>query len=64
MDILSCRELEIALLVSAGHTNGQIARILGLSPKTVETHLARMFRKLDVYSRAQIASLVGQMGSV
>ena len=52
---LSEREMGIAVLVSMGRTNQQIARALGLSHKTVETYLTRIFRKLDVCSRSQIA---------
>jgi DNA-binding NarL/FixJ family response regulator len=50
----------IAVLVSAGRTNQQIARALELSNKTVETYLSRIFRKLDICSRSQIATLIGR----
>lgn len=60
MNNLSGRELEIAVYVSQGCTNSHIATLLGLSPKTVETHLSRMFRKLEVRSRAEVASMVGR----
>ncbi|MEV4603172.1 LuxR C-terminal-related transcriptional regulator [Amycolatopsis sp. NPDC049253] len=56
---LSQREFQIAKLVSEGRTNRQIARTLGVSHKTVETHLSRIFGKLEVSSRSEIASLVG-----
>jgi len=46
--------------VSHGHTNRQIARLLSLSHKTVETYLARIFAKLGVSSRASVAKLVGR----
>ncbi|MFG1972810.1 AAA family ATPase [Nonomuraea fuscirosea] len=59
---LSGRELEIAMLVSDGRTNQQIARALDLSHKTVETYLARIFKKLGVCSRAQVAALIGRYG--
>jgi DNA-binding CsgD family transcriptional regulator/tetratricopeptide (TPR) repeat protein len=55
---LSPRELEIARLVSKGWTNQQIARQLHLSSKTVETHLSRIFAKLEVSSRAAVATAV------
>ncbi|MGW5876153.1 LuxR C-terminal-related transcriptional regulator [Nocardiopsis terrae] len=57
---LSRREFEIAGLVSEGHTNRQIARQLGMSHKTVETHLGRIFGKLEVASRAEIAAMMGR----
>jgi DNA-binding CsgD family transcriptional regulator len=56
---LSEREMQIAELVSHGHTNRQIARLLSLSHKTVETYLARIFSKLGVSSRSSVATLVG-----
>ncbi|MFE5916597.1 LuxR C-terminal-related transcriptional regulator [Streptomyces sp. NPDC056468] len=58
--MLSQREFEIARLVSQGRTNRQIARQLEVSHKTVETHLGRIFTKLNVSSRAEIASMVGR----
>ncbi|MGW4926764.1 ATP-binding protein [Streptomyces parvulus] len=57
---LSSREQEISVLVSDGYTNQQIARALKLSHKTVETHLGRIFKKLDVGSRAQVATSIGR----
>ncbi|OIJ92983.1 hypothetical protein BIV23_38175 [Streptomyces monashensis] len=57
---LSRREKEVALLVSAGRTNQQIARVLELSHKTVETYLGRIFQKLQVQSRAEVAAMVGR----
>ncbi|WP_409060175.1 LuxR C-terminal-related transcriptional regulator [Streptomyces sp. SYP-A7185] len=57
---LSGREREISVLVSQGHTNQRIARSLELSPKTVETYLARIFKKLGVCSRAEVAAMVGR----
>jgi DNA-binding NarL/FixJ family response regulator len=55
---LSDRERGIADLVAEGRTNRQIAEALFLSPKTVENHLARIFSKLEVSSRAEVAGLV------
>ena len=60
LDLLSPRENQIAELVSQGRTNRQIARALTVSHKTVETHLSRIFGKLSVSSRAEVASLVGR----
>jgi DNA-binding NarL/FixJ family response regulator len=39
-------------------TNPQIAEALFLSPKTVETHMRNIFRKLDVSSRVEVARAV------
>jgi DNA-binding NarL/FixJ family response regulator len=57
---LSPRELQVATLVSEGHTNRQIARALSMSEKTVETHMSRIFSKLSVGNRAAVASLIGR----
>lgn len=59
LDALSGREAQVAVLVSEGCTNQQIAARLRLSPKTVETHLSRIFKKLGITSRAQVAHWVG-----
>lgn len=60
LDALSRREEEIAMLISEGCTNQRIARALSISQKTVETHLGRIFRKLMVSSRAEVAFVVGR----
>jgi two-component system nitrate/nitrite response regulator NarL len=59
---LTIREREIARLVTEGMTNGQIARRLGVTAKTVEKHLGSTMSKLGVPSRAAVAGLVGQAG--
>lgn len=61
---LSRRELDIARLVGDGQTNQQIARSLGLSPKTVETYLARIFKKLGASSRSQVAAEIGRAQAI
>jgi DNA-binding CsgD family transcriptional regulator len=60
LDELSSREREIAELVAAGRRNREIAESLFLSVRTVENHMARIFRKLDVSSRTQLAALVNE----
>jgi DNA-binding CsgD family transcriptional regulator len=57
---LSAREREIADLVTAGRTNREIAERLHLSVKTVENHMARIFRKLEVGSRAEVAAAIAR----
>jgi DNA-binding CsgD family transcriptional regulator len=51
-DILTERELEIAILVALGRQNKQIAKQLNISEWTVSTHLRRIFTKLGVGSCA------------
>lgn len=60
---LTAREREIAVLVTDGLTNRQIARRLGVTAKTVEKHVASAMSKLGVPSRAAIAGLVGRAGA-
>jgi DNA-binding NarL/FixJ family response regulator len=47
--------VQVARLVVDRRTNPQIAEALFLSPKTVETHMRNIFRKLDVSSRVEVA---------
>lgn len=60
LDALSGREREIAQLVAEGRTNREIGGELFLSEKTVEGHLTRIFAKLGVTSRAEVAEVVGR----
>jgi DNA-binding NarL/FixJ family response regulator len=48
----------VALLVAAGKRNRDVAAALFLSEKTIETHLARIYDKLGVRSRAALATLL------
>jgi DNA-binding CsgD family transcriptional regulator len=57
---LSSREREVADEVAAGKTNRDIAATLFLSEKTIESHLARIYSKLDVHSRAALTAIVAR----
>ncbi|MEU0399323.1 LuxR family transcriptional regulator [Streptomyces sp. NPDC006197] len=56
--VLTPREREISALVAEGLTNRAVADRLCLSPRTVESHVARVYRKTGVETRAGLASLV------
>ncbi len=55
---LSPAERVVAELVAEGHTNREIGESLYVSRRTVETHIAHAFQKLDVRSRTQLAAIV------
>lgn len=52
--LLSPREVEIVRLIALGHTSVEIAAMLHLSRRTVETHRARIFHKLELTTRAEL----------
>ena len=51
---LTPQERQVALQVAEGKSNKEVAAALFLSPKTVEFHLSRVYRKLDLSSRAEL----------
>lgn len=50
------QELRVALCVADGRTNREVAAALFISPKTVESHLGRVYGKLGVRTRAELAA--------
>jgi DNA-binding NarL/FixJ family response regulator len=56
---LSATESEIARLVASGRTNREVAASLHLSARTVEWNLSKLYRKLGVRSRTELARAVG-----
>jgi len=65
LSVLTSQELQIAVLVGKGMTNREAAAALFVSPKTVEYHLGKVYAKLNVASRCQLAHLlaIDQMDS-
>lgn len=62
---LTAGEEAVAALLVAGRSNKEIARSLGISVRTVESHLSVMYDKFGVHSRTQLVLLMGaQPGTV
>lgn len=55
---LTPRELTVAMLAAGGKSNGEIAVELGISVRTVTTHLERIFAKLGIAKRSQLGGIV------
>jgi DNA-binding CsgD family transcriptional regulator len=59
---LTAAEHRIASLVARGHSNQQVADALFISPKTVEWNLSKIYKKLHVRSRTELAAKLAQRG--
>jgi DNA-binding CsgD family transcriptional regulator len=57
---LTPREREVAVLISDGLTNAELAQRLYISPKTAAVHVSNILRKLGVGSRTEVGELVGR----
>jgi DNA-binding CsgD family transcriptional regulator len=62
-DQLTPQELQVSLAAADGLTSKEIGTRLFLSPKTVDFHLGRAYRKLDVRSRAELIKLFAQQAT-
>jgi len=60
-DELTPSEERIARLAASGMTNRAVADALIISPKTVEAHLARTYRKLGIRSRAELGARMARL---
>ncbi len=56
--LLTARELQIVELVALGHTNAEIGTELWITENSVKQALKRMFRKLEVSSRAEMVAQI------
>lgn len=59
---LTEREREILKLLAEGRTNNQIAELLVISPKTVDTHRTHIMDKLNLHSRAELVKYAMRRG--
>lgn len=58
LDDLSPRERQVAVAVAHGGTNKEIARVMGITERTVKAHLSAIFEKLGVRDRLQLSLVV------
>lgn len=64
LDRLTPRQIEIVQLIAEGHTNQEIAGILGLSVKTVETHRGQLMARLELHDVAAIVRFAVRAGLI
>lgn len=63
-DKLTNRELEVVKLIAEAHTNKQIASILGVSEKTIESHRANILNKLGMSDRVELVRYAVRRGLI
>jgi DNA-binding CsgD family transcriptional regulator len=59
---LTERETEVSILTARRLTNEEIGEQLGISPRTASTHLSKIYKKLGIGSRGELADLVREAG--
>lgn len=59
LDRFTVRERDVLQLLVARHTNREIARLLYISERTVEAHVANVLRKLGAANRREVGERVG-----
>jgi DNA-binding NarL/FixJ family response regulator len=62
LELLSAREREVSILVADGLTNAEIGKRLHISGRTVATHLANIYERLNIHNRAALARCVVEWG--
>ncbi len=64
LSALSSREREVMKLLSEGNPNREVAKILHISPRTIDSHRANILKKLGVHSNAELTQLAIKYGLV
>lgn len=59
---LTSREMEVLRLIAQGNTNNQIAKLVGISVRTVEYHRANLMDKLGLHSRVELVRYAAEHG--
>jgi len=62
--LLTSREREVLEFVAGGRTNASIAKTLGISPRTVDTHRTNLMRKLDIHNAVGLTRFAIENGLV
>jgi DNA-binding CsgD family transcriptional regulator len=55
---LTQREIEVALMILAGHSTKNMAKLLGVSPATAKVHRRNLYRKLNISSQSTLFLLI------
>jgi len=63
-DLLTTRERQVLQLIAEGRKNRDIAELLGLSVKTVDTHRAHLMRKLDIHNQTDLVKFAIRKGII
>ena len=63
-DSLTSREEEVLKLIAEGFSNKRVAKLLDISPRTVSTHLTRIYGKLWVKGRTAAVVKAARLGLV
>ena len=61
LEVLTPKEKEVTELICLGYTNSDIARVLFISPHTVNDHTKKIYRKLEIHSRLELVALINRL---
>ena len=63
-DLLTARERQVLQMVGEGKSTKDVAKMLGISAKTAESHRARLMQKLDIHETASLVRYAIRRGLV